>query len=102
MPILPEIQDTHYELEEFKNRETVENCFSVTDKLLDKRIAQQKRFDAKPLATGMCYYCGSIAWSRVNNSRTNLVDINLTVEQIPAIVYQKAMLSACKGAPQKW
>ena len=37
------------------------------------------------LAIGMCYCCGSILWSQVDNSHTSLVDIDLTVEQIPAV-----------------
>jgi len=45
----------------------------------------------------MCYCCGSILWSRVHNSHTNLVDIDLTVKQIPAVAHQKALLSAGKG-----
>ena len=53
----------------------------------DKRIAQQIRFDTKPLAIGMCYCCGSILWSRVDNSHTSLVDIDLTVEQIPVVSF---------------
>ena len=76
------------------------NCVSLGDELLalgNKRIAQQVRFDSKPLAIGMCYCCGSILWSRVDNSHTNLVDIKLTEGQIPAVAYQKAMLSAGKG-----
>ena len=76
------------------------NCVSLSDELLalgNKRIAQQVRFDSKPLAIGMCYCCGSILWSRVDNSHTNLVDIKLTEGQIPAVAYQKAMLSAGKG-----
>ena len=79
---------------------TDEGCLSLTDELFalaKKRIAQQIRFDSKPLAIGMCYCCGSILWSRVDNSHTNLVDINLTEELIPAVAYQKALLIAGKG-----
>ena len=77
-----------------------ENNLSLTDDMLafaNKRIAQQRRFDAKPLAIGMCYCCGSILWSRVDNSHTNLIDIDLTDEQIPTVSYQKALLCSGKG-----
>jgi len=77
-----------------------ENCLSLTPELLGlayRRIAQQKRFDSKPLAVGMCYCCGSILWSRVDKSHTSLVDIDLTEKKIPAVAYQKALLSAGKG-----
>ena len=80
--------------------DTDEGCLSLTDELLAKAkkcIEQQKRFDSKPLAIGMCYCCGSILWSRVDNSHTNLVDINLTEEQIPAVAYQEALSTAGKG-----
>jgi len=52
---------------------------------------------SKPLAIGICYCCGRILWSRVDNCHTNLVDIDLIEEQIPAVGYQKALLSAGKG-----
>ena len=71
----------------------VEDQLSLSDELMaraQKRIAQQIRFDCKPLAIGMCYCCGSILWSRVDNSHTNLVDIELTENQIPAVAYQKS------------
>ena len=87
-------------LDKVKSWPTDVNCLSLNDELLslaDKRIAQQIRFDSKPLAIGMCYCCGSILWSRVDNSHTNLVDINLTEEQIPAVAYQEALLTAGKG-----
>jgi len=45
----------------------------------------------------MCYCRGSILWSRVDNSHTNLVDIDLNLRQIPAVEYQKTLLSAGKG-----
>ena len=51
----------------------------------DKCIAQQIHFDTKPLAIGMCYCCWSILLSCIDNSYTSLVDIDLTVEQIPAV-----------------
>jgi len=59
------------------------HCVSLNDEMLalaNKRIAQQRCFDAKPLAIGMCYCCGSILWSRVDNNHTNLIDIDLTDE----------------------
>ena len=68
--------------------ESQDGIISINEEMMvsaDKRIAQQIRFDSKPLAIGMCYCCGSIFWSWVDNSHTSLVDINLTVEQIPAV-----------------
>ena len=73
---------------------------SVNDSLLaraKKRIGQQVRFDAKPLAIGMCYCCGSILWSRVDNFHTHLVKLNLEDENIPAVAYQHAMITSGKG-----
>ena len=42
--------------------------------MLGKYVRKQIRFDSKPLGKAMCYYCGSILWSRVDNCHTNLVD----------------------------
>ena len=70
---------------------------SLCPHALFSQARSQIRFDSKPLAIGMCYCCWSILWSRVDNSHTNLVDINLTEEQIPAVAYQKALLIAGKG-----
>ena len=56
-----------------------------------KYIAKQIRFDTKPLGEGMCYCCGSILWSRVNNCHTNLVDIDIDDKSIPAIANQKVL-----------
>ena len=53
---------------------------SVDERMLSrarKYIGQQIRFDSKPLGVAMCYCCGSILWSRVDNSHTNLVDIQI-------------------------
>ena len=55
------------------------NSLSLNDDLLvraKKRIGQQVRFDAKPLGIGMCYCCGSVLWSRVDNSHTRLVNLD--------------------------
>ena len=69
-------------------------CLSLNDNLLSrgrKLIGQQIRFDSKPLGIGMCYCCGSILWSRVDNCHTNLVNVNIEKKNIPALVYQKLM-----------
>ena len=56
--------------------DTDKDNLSLPDSLMarcKKRIGQQVRFDAKPLGIAMCYCCGSILWSRVDNSHTHLV-----------------------------
>ena len=45
----------------------------------------------------MCYCCGSILWSRVDNSHTHLVRLDLDDENIPAVAYQCAMAINSKG-----
>ena len=73
---------------------------SVSNELLKRskrRIGQQVRFDSKPLGVAMCYCCGSILWSRVDGSHTNLVDINVSEENIPAFAYNRAMLQDNTG-----
>ena len=67
-----------------------------------KRIGQQVRFDAKPLGTAMCYCCGSILWSRVDNSHTHLVKLDLDDTVIPAVAYQRAMEASSKGFLDYW
>jgi len=82
-----------YKNETHCHKEIDLHCVILNDEMLasaNKRIAQQRRFDGKPLAIGMCYCCGSILWSRVDNSHTNLIDIDVSDEQIPAVSYQKA------------
>ena len=74
--------------------DTDKTNLSLSDDLLTrakKRIGQQVRFDAKPLGIAMCYCCGSILWSRVDNSHTHLVRLDLNDEIIPAAAYQCAM-----------
>ena len=39
----------------------------------------------------MCYCCGSILWSRVDNCHMNLVDIQIDDKSIPVIAYQKVL-----------
>ena len=73
---------------------------SVNDELLRKykcRIGQQVRFDSKPLGIAMCYCCGSILWSRVDNSHTSLFDIAISEEDIPALAYRRAMIHSKTG-----
>ena len=74
---------------------------SVSNELLrrgKKRIGQQVRFDSKPLGVAMCYCCGSILWSKVDGScHTNLVDIDISEENIPAFAYKRAMLQNNTG-----
>lgn len=46
----------------------------------------------------MCYCCGSILWSKVDgSSHTNLVDISISEEDIPALAYRRAMLQNKTG-----
>ena len=54
----------------------------------EKLIGQQYRFDSKTLGIGMCYCCGSILLSRVDNCHTNLVAIDIKDKDIPAVAYQ--------------
>jgi len=73
---------------------TNKECLSLNDDMLNrckKFIGQQIIFDSKPLGIGMCYCCGSILWSRVDNSHTNLVTVNIVEKNIRAVAYQKAM-----------
>ena len=70
------------------------STLSVNDNMLRrarKYIGCQIRFDSKPLGIAMCYCCGSILWSRVDNCHTNLVDIHIEEKNIPALAYQKVM-----------
>lgn len=39
----------------------------------------------------MCYYCGTILWSRVDNYHTNFTNICINDSDIPAEVYQKVI-----------
>ena len=39
----------------------------------------------------MCYCCGSILWSRVDNCHTNLVNVHIKEKDIPAVAYQIVM-----------
>ena len=76
------------------------DSLSLNDDLLvraKKRIGQQVRFDAKPLGIGMCYCCGSILWSRVDNSHTRLVSLDVEDNNIPAVSYQCAMVISSRG-----
>ena len=69
-------------------------CLSLNDDLLKrgrKCIGQQIRFDSKPLGIGMCYCCGSVLWSRVDNCHTNLVNLDIEEKNIPARAYLKVM-----------
>ena len=80
-----------YELPTTWNTESL----SLNDDLLvraKKRIGQQVRFDAKSLGIGMCYCCGSVLWSRVDNSHTHLVNLDVNDETIPAVAYRCAMV----------
>ena len=48
---------------------------SISSELLKRgkrHIGQHVCFDSKPLGIGMCYCCGAILWSRVDNSHTTL------------------------------
>ena len=66
--------------------DTDKTNLSLSDNLLaraKKRIGQKVRFDAKPLGIA----CGSILWSRVHNSHTHLVRLDLDDETIPAVAY---------------
>ena len=72
----------------------------LSDNLLTRakrRIGQQVRFDTKPLGIAMCYCCGSILWSRVDNSHAHLVKHDLDDETIPAVAYQCTMAINGRG-----
>ena len=94
----------HAHLSQYPNLTTKWNTdgtsLSVSNELLrrsKKHIGQQVRFDSKPLGVAMCYCCGSILWSRVDGSHTNLVDIDVSEENIPAFAYKRAMLQNNTG-----
>ena len=73
---------------------------NLSDDLLarvTRQIGQQIRSDGKPLGVAMCYCCGSILWSRVDNSHTHLVRLDLDDETIPAVAYQCAMATNGRG-----
>ena len=73
---------------------------SISNELLKRgkrRIGQQVRFDSKPLGIGMCYCCGAILWSKVDNSHTTLVDVAIDEEDVPALAYRRAMLQSKTG-----
>jgi len=69
------------------------NSFLIRAK---KWIGQQVRFDVKPLGIAMCYSCGSILWSRVDNCHAHLVKFDLNNENV-AVVYQHAMVASGRG-----
>ena len=80
--------------------DTDKTNLSLSDNLLaraKRRIGQQVRFDAKPLGIAMCYCCGSILWSRVDNSHTHLVKLDFDDKTIPAVAYQCAMAINDRG-----
>ena len=73
---------------------------SLNDNLLvrtKKWIGQQVRFDAKPLGIGICYCCGSILWSRIDNSHARLVNLDVEDKAVPAVAYQCAMMISGRG-----
>ena len=80
--------------------DTDKTNLSLPDNLLvraKRRIGQQVRFDAKPLGIAMCYCCGSILWSRVDNCHTHLVKLDLEDKIIPAVAYQHTMVASGRG-----
>ena len=80
--------------------DTDKTNLSLSDNLLTRakrRIGQQVRFNAKSLGIAMCYCSGSILWSRVDNSHTHLVRLDLDDETIPAVAYQCAMAINGRG-----
>ena len=85
----------HVEQFELPDAWNTDECsLSINESMLSrgrKYIGQQIRFDSKPLGVGMCYCCGSILWSRVDNCHTNLVDLDIDDNDIPAIAYQKVI-----------
>ena len=70
---------------------TDEYSLSVDENILKrarKYIGLQLRFDSKPLAIAMCYCCGCILRSRIDNCHTTLVNVNVKDSDIPAVAYQ--------------
>ena len=58
-----------------------------------QRLAQQQRFDQKPLGEAMCWQCGKILWTGVDGSRRICVEppVGLTSEDAPAMAYKRAV-----------
>ena len=45
----------------------------------------------------MYYCCSSVLWSRVNNSHTHVVNLDVNDETIPPLAYQCAMVIKGRG-----
>ena len=76
--------------------DTDANTVNVDETLLNtcnRRITQQRKFDSKPLGTGICYGCGHMLWSSVDSAHTCLINkpSNMTKETSPAAAYLKAV-----------
>ena len=77
------------------------DSLSLSDDLLvraKKQIGQHVRFDAKPLGIGICYCCGSILCSGVDNSHTCLINLDAEDKAIPAVAYRCAMMISGRGS----
>ena len=62
-------------------------------KRIKNLIVKQKKFDTLPLGKAICWKCGKILYSTVDNSRTCLIPPprNVTIEKAPGAAYLKAL-----------
>ena len=76
--------------------DTDANTVNVDETLLNtcnRRLTQQRKFDFKPLGTGICYGCGHMLWSTIDGAHSFLINkpSNMTKESSPAAAYLKAV-----------
>ena len=80
------------ENEEWCTDKAMVNVSAGKLKKLETLIAQQKKFDSKPLGKAICWSCGKVLYANVDGSRTFLVPSNGRREaQAPASAYLKAL-----------
>ena len=79
-----------------------DEMLNVNCELLDacnRRIAQQRTFDKKPLGIAVCYGCGHMLWSTVDGAHTFLVNkpSGMTEDDAPATAYLTAVPNCSAG-----
>ena len=75
---------------------TDSNVLNVSEEKLKRiknLIVKQKKFDSLPLGKAVCWKCGKILYSTVDNSRTCLIPPpkDVTIEKAPGDAYLKAL-----------
>ena len=58
-----------------------------------RRVVQQRRFDARPLAEAICWQCGKVLWSKPDSNHTCLMNPphGLSEDDAPASAYLRAV-----------